>query len=290
MPISFKPEHRAVDDRLPVDRVGDGLPDPHIIKRGHHVVGRQDRFTLGIAHENLEPGIGIELREVLRRGEACEYVDILGHHRGEGCCRVRDEAEGRLAQRRGLAPVALVGGKFYPVALDPFVELEGAGADRVRGDRLDAFGGHDHRIAPCHVEKERTVGLPKRHLHGRRIDDRHIGDPGEQALLGIRRIFCPGAVEAEFHVLGIHRRAVVEGHAVTQVEGVDKPVFRNLPAFGEAGDDRSVSHEAGQPLEDVGIEHAVDGLRGTARRIKVRRLELDRHGDVCLLGMGGASQ
>jgi hypothetical protein len=41
------------------------------------------------------------------------------------------------------------------------------------------------------------------------------------------------AVEVELHRLGVEGRAVVEGDAVAQLEGVDGAVLADLPALGQ---------------------------------------------------------
>ena len=94
----------------------------------------------------------------------------------------------------------------------------------------------------------------------------------------------PRPVEGEFHILRIHRRAVVEGHALVQPEGIDQPVVGNLPAFGQRRRNGAIGQIARQALVDIGIDHLVDGRCRAARRIEVRRLEHHAEGQRGLRG------
>ncbi len=239
------------------------------------VVDGQDRLALGRADEHLKARVGLELRQVLGRGKAREGVDVACHHRREGCRRIGDELEGGAFERGRLAPVIGVALELDAVALHPVGKAEGAGADRVGLDVVDAFGGHDGGVAPGHVEREVAVGLAEADLDRLRIDDCDLLDAGEELFLGVGGVLGAGAVERELHVLGIHGGAVVEGHPVAQVEGVGRAVVGNVPAFGEARDDRTVAREPGQALEDVGIGHVVDRAGRRAGRIEMGRFKLD---------------
>ncbi len=90
----------------------------------------------------------------------------------------------------------------------------------------------------------------------------------EQALLGVGRIVGAGAVEREFHVLGVEVRAVVELYAGVQLERIDLAVLGDRPAFGERRQHLAARADAGQPLEHIGVEHLVD--RGRRARTSGR--------------------
>ena len=95
-----------------------------------------------------------------------------------------------------------------------------------------------------------------------------------------------GAVEGEDHVLGGEGGAVVEGDAGAQVEHPGEAVGGDLPALGQGRLDRAVVGEAGEALEDVGVDHLVDGCGGAGGRVEDRRLELHADDDVGALGRG----
>ena len=193
---------------------------------------------------------------------------------------VGDELEGDGLQLRGRAPVGVVAHQIDAIRLYPVHEFEGTGADGRLLDALDAFRCHDDRVAPGEVEEHVAVGLGEGDLHGQRIDDLHRGDGGVERLLRIGAVGGIDPVEGEFHVLGVHGCAVVESHAVMQLEGIGQPVVGNLPAFRQSRHHGAVGGKAGEPFEDVGIEHGVDGAGGRGGRVEVRRFKLHRDGDV----------
>ena len=117
----------------------------------------------------------------------------------------------------------------------------------VLADEVDAKG--------LVVDRHELVGLLEaagRHLEGRKAADRHR------------------AVERPFHVIGGHRRAVVEGRVLAQLERARHAVRGDLPAFRQLRRQRLavVGHRAvGQRLRRVGHQpvvtvpgEAVDGL------------------------------
>ncbi|MPL95504.1 hypothetical protein SDC9_41675 [bioreactor metagenome] len=280
-------EHRAVDDVLAVDRMGDRLAHLHVVQRRGAVVHREDGLAFGGADHHLEARIGLELHQRLGGGEVREGVDIARHHCREGRGRVGDEAEGGLGERRLRAPVARIGGQRDVIALHPVGEREGAGADGMGGLGRDAFGGDDHRIAPGHLRREGAVGRAQHHLHRRRVDHLDRGDAGEEGLLRIGAVLGTGTVEAELHVLGVEAGAVVEGRAGDQMEDVAGAVLRHLPAAGKCRQHCTIGAETGQPLEEVRIDHLVDRRGGARGRVEVRRFQHHAQGDGIGRGGGG---
>jgi hypothetical protein len=226
-------EHRPVHDRLPVDRVGHGLPYERVVEGWLGVVRRQDRLAFGRSHENLEGRVRLELGQVLGCGVSREHVHVPGQHRREGRRRVRDEAERGLRKRRRLAPVGVGPHQLHPVALDPLAEAEGSGTDRTGGVVVRRLGRDDDRVAPGEVEGQRAVGLRQRHLHRERIDHRHVRDLREQRLLRVGRVLARARSSENFTSSASKVAAVMEGHSIVQPEGVDQPVLRHLPALGE---------------------------------------------------------
>ena len=265
--------------------MGNRLADLDVVKGRQRVVGGQDRFTLGAADQHLKPRVSLELGQVFGGGETGKSIHILGHHSGKGGGRVRDELERRLGQRGRVPPIGVVAFQFDLVALHPVHEFERAGADGRLFDVLDAFGCHDHSVAPCQVEQQAAVRFRQGQLDRQRVDHLDIRDAGVQRLLRVHAVFGAGTVQAEFDVFGVHRGAVMERHAVVQLERICQAVVGNFPAFGQTGHDRPVAHKARQTLEHVGIQHRIDGAGGGAGGIKVRWLKLHGDGDV-VLGQG----
>ena len=222
-------EHRAINDGLPVDGMRNRLPDADIRQVLGLVVGRQDGLTLGRTDDHTEARIGLELWQRLRSRIARESVDIACHHRCKGSCRIRNELEGGFLERHRVTPVIRIARKLYPVALNPARKGEGAGADRRCLRVLDAFRRDDHGITPGKVGDETAIRVRQGDLHCQRIHRIDRGDAGEQTLLRVGRIFRPCAIQREFHILGIHCRAVMEFHPAVKGEGIDKAVIGDRP-------------------------------------------------------------
>ena len=246
-------KHRTVDDRLTVNRMGNGFAHFHVIQWRHLVVGRQDGFTFGVANQNLETWISFELWQCLRRWETGKHINVFGHHRRHSCGWVGDELEGHIGQRRRRAPIRIVACERDLVALHPVVKLEGTGADGRGFDVCDALRRNDDCVAPRHVEQEVTIGAIECDFYGHRIDYSDVSDTFEEGFLCVGAVLGAGAVQREFHVFAVHGRPVMEGHTVVQHKGVGQPVFRDLPAFGEAWRDSPVRGKAGEALKNVGI-------------------------------------
>ena len=129
-------------------------------------------------------------------------------------------------------------------------------------------------------------------LHRVRIDDGDAGealglaagdvvialDRGEEAGAGALRLRVGDAVERVFHVVGRHLAAVVEFHAVAQLEGEGLAVGRDLVALGEVGPElRRAGLVVHQPVEQA-LDH-----RPVLPVVADRRIE---RGDVVLVGDG----
>ena len=186
-----------------------------------------------------------------------------------------------------LAPVVGVLHELDTVALDPARELEGAGADGVGRVAVGAGGGDDDGVAPGEVGEERALGRVEADLDGGVVDGGYLVDSVEELLLGVGRALGHGAVEGEDHVLGGEGGAVVQGDAVAQVEDPGEAVGGDLPALGERRLDGAVVGEAGEALEDVGVDHLVDGGGGAGGGVEVGGLELHADDDVGPLRRGG---
>ena len=260
--------------------MGDRPAHPHIGERALLVVHGEDGLALGRADGHGKARIGCQHRQVLGRLEVREGVDIAGHQRGELRRRIGDDAEGRAIKLRRLAPVFGILGQLDAVALHPLHQLERSGADGLGGVGRGGLLSHHRRIAPAQIEQERAVRLLERDLERRRIDDLDVLDALEQRLLRIGAELAARPVERELGIVGVEIGAVVELHALLEVERVGQPVFRNLPALGEPGLHRAFRIDAGQAFEDVGVGDLVDGSGRARRRVEMRRLEPDADIDV----------
>ena len=108
--------------------------------------------------------------------------------------------------------------------------------------------------------------------------------------MGICAVFGIDPVKREFDVGSIHRRSVVKGHAALQFERIGQAIVRDFPRLRQPGHDRSVAHKAGQPFENIGIEHLINSPRRSAGRVQMRWLKLHRDGDVVFRGDAGGHQ
>ena len=77
----------------------------------------------------------------------------------------------------------------------------------------------------------------------------------------------------------------MEFRADAKLEGVDRAVVGHRPALRQRGQDLAAGADAGQALEDVGIEHFVDGGGSACRRIEMRRLERHAEYEICPRGL-----
>ena len=151
---------RAVDDRLAVDRGGERAAHAHVVEGLLLVVDRHDRLAFGAADDDREARIVLELLQALERAVARHAVDVAGEQRRDLRGRVVDEAEGHLLHLHlGGVAVLVVLHQRDRRALGPGVELERAGADRLRRLRRRALRVEDHGRVLAHAEEEVAVGV-----------------------------------------------------------------------------------------------------------------------------------
>ena len=123
-------------------------------------------------------------------------------------------------------------------------ELVGPEADRVL---LEAVGAHLlHVLLGDDPARAGRVGPVEGHEVGPRLVEMeaHAVGPGDLdvAHLLLQDLRALGAVEAEPHVLGGERVAVVELHALAQLELVHAPVRAHLPGLGQARGQEIAGH------------------------------------------------
>ena len=218
-----------------VDRMRNGLANQQIVEGRLSVVGGKDGFALGRSDDDRETRIGLELRDCLggggNSGRPARRRQAEAAGRG---CRIGDEAESRLVERDGITPVIGVPDDGQSGSLGPVFELERAGADRLFLVGLGRFRRDDHRVAPSQVPEECPRGLLQRDLDGQVVDGLDIVYRGEETLLGIDGVVGAGAVERKDHIACVEVGAIVEFHAVMQLERIGQAVFRQAPALGQA--------------------------------------------------------
>jgi hypothetical protein len=123
---------------------------------------------------------------------------------------------------------------------------------------------------PRLVQQERHPLLAQ-HLDGLDVAEEKVREGILAELVG-GMVGIDLALDGELHGLGVQRRAVVEGDAPPQLEGVLEAVLRNGPGLREAGHDlRALLGEGDQGLDDAS-PHAVRVEIGDLGRIEVDRL------------------
>ena len=180
----------------------------------------------------MEPWVRLKLGQVFRCREAYKSVDILSHHRSKGRGWVCNKSESCGFQRGGSPPIVRIAGQLNPVTLHPISKGERAGADGIVGDIVNALWGNNYGIPPSQIKQEIAIGLIKGDLDNQRLYHGHVRNPLKQGFLGICAILGPRPIKAEFHVLSIHRGAIVKGDTSGKVEPVNQTILRDIPALG----------------------------------------------------------
>ncbi len=270
----------VVDDALLVDRVVRGL--------AHALVG--ERAFLGVQDQEpqVRPGllvdrVAIALELGQRVGRHLDHqVDAAGQHLGGAGVGVGDRAEDHGLERRLAVPVVGVLLDHHGLVRTPFDKFEGPGTRRVAAEigpvLLDRLGRGDQAGRIGEVRQERRVGRVQGEDDGHVVGGLDALDRAEEeaqrerpgVVIGV--VLVENAIEVELHRLGVQRAAVVEGHALAQLEGVDGAVVADLPAFGQRGLhlERAVL-VADQPVIDV---HQDPEVVDRGDGVRVQRLRL----------------
>ncbi len=120
-------------------------------------------------------------------------------------------------------------------------------------------------------------------MHGVVVDPDDVLDGGQQALHVGRRLL--GALEREDHIVGLEGVAVVERHALAQLEFPHGRVGRDLPGHRQRGDDFAGRVADEQRLID--LVHEVVG-RPFVLRVRVERQGIRDPGPFQRAGIGRA--
>ncbi len=255
-----------------------------------------DEVHVGLAHDALgvvEVPVALVVLELQDAGwqVGVHDVDVARLQRVGALLRVGDGSVGdRVEIGEALAPVVGVALGGEVVVGDPFLELEGPGADRM----LRSLGIGDHRgggdvaglaaDAPGQVGRKRHPRLLECHGDGVRARGRDVlhGSEGHSEQVVLEVVQAPGDGR------GITGGAVVEPDVGT---GRDRPyrvVRVGGDGLGEIGLDTAVGGDDGERVEDrAGVENP--GLvEAPRRRVESLFFGLDPEDELpALLGGGG---
>ena len=230
-------------------------------------------FMARIVSPSVEPtttlkrGSALNCEHGLRRREIREGVDVAGHQRGEGGGRIGDELEGRLVERdrrRPSSPGSSPARRGRPCTQSTnlngpvptgWVALSAA----LSGATITASPQPMlNRKSPLRLRERdlrRSPGRPRRPRRCLRT-----APSGRWWNRSAR-------ARSSENFTSSASKAVPSWNLtpVVQVEGVGQAVVGNVPAFGESGLHAAVAIDAGQALEDVGVDHLVDRRGGAAR-------------------------
>ena len=148
---------------------------------------------------------------------------------------------------RGLAPVIRVAHERDPVALHPFLEGEGPGAHR--GCLMSSMlSGATITASPQAMLNRKLPSARLSVTFTVSGSTTSTDSMPRTALLGVGAVLGAGPVERELDILGVHRAAVVEGHAVLQVKGIGHARHPKCPSSAASpGLDRPVGRTASAP-------------------------------------------
>ena len=186
--------------------------------------------------------LALELGERVRR-HLDHHVDAARQHLCHAGVGVGQGPEHHRLELGRAVPVVGIGLQDDGLVRLPLDERERPGPDGVAAEilalRLDRGRRDDGACRRGEVRQERRVGLRQGEGHRQVVRRLHRGHRREEerqrerAGIVERVALVQHPVEGELHRLGVQRRAVVEGHALAQVEPVGQSVVRDLPAFGQ---------------------------------------------------------
>ena len=235
----------------------------------------------------LHQRFGLEVHPVDR-------VDLIGHQRVHPRRTVVDrDLFDRVEPAAVVLVVVLILGDERAHAGLEVLDLVAAGADAFGDALLDAARRVDDDVIVRQEVGEVGVAGGEHELHLvvaellHLLDRAHDGlGGGLGALLGMDR-------QRLQHVVGVEVLAVMERHALAEVEGPGLGVGRRLPAFGELALERPVGRDLGQAVEHRAVrqhDHEAVGMRAPvpavggvgardahAQRAAVLRLGAQRH-------------
>ena len=172
--------------------------------------------------------------------------------------------------------------------------LNGPGADRLgRGRRRRSSGRGSPRCSrPCGTGScRRRCSASGSPCAGRACRSRLMLSNTAFFALLVRALGL-GALEAELHVAGVEGLAVVELHALAQLEGVALPSGSIVQLSASSGVDAAVDVDLGQALEHVVVHDLADRRGRRDGRVEARAARAPCRARRCPCGAwaGGARQ
>ncbi|MPM02424.1 hypothetical protein SDC9_48673 [bioreactor metagenome] len=281
--------HHAILELAPAIEVlvEDGLPvDRHLERLAHSdvVEGLLRLVDVVIVDADARPRDDMILPllravEIGRLGRGVihvEHVDLVGFEQHPQRLGVRDHADQQPVELGPSAPVLVIRLEHLAVVQRIIAQDERTGA--VGGFRrqtelvargLGEGAVVDRGTGRRQQRKKGGIGLGQGDLDRlviERLQARHAGGLAVEPVLGAgdegqdvgAQRFGRGVqhpIEGVDHVIGGQLRAVVEFHALAQMERIGQPVVRDVPAFGQTGNQCRLPRPGGfrfhQPVEDV---------------------------------------
>ena len=216
--------------------------------------------------EHLDAGRTLEQTHGLQIG-ARHDVDLVGLQRAGARADVRDvQGLDRVEVGPALLPVVGFAVGCGAHARVELLEHVAAGADTALPvHSATVLGRADDQMVVA--DQVREVGAAAGQLEHHRVLAVRLDvlDRGDDALGGRLGILAAVMVERGDDVVGIERLAVVELHALAQLEGPGRGIGRSVPALGQLADEIAVRRDFGQvvaQLAETDVDHvAVEGLR-----------------------------
>ncbi len=303
-------------DRTPVDDADDTFLVDRVVHRLAHLLVVEGRHLdvhgdiagvqlAALYHVFRHGGIVLDLQELRRRHGITENIDLALLQTEQRHQRLLPDLELDLIElRQAFSVIVIIALEQNTLAERPVRHFEGARADRVAAEVLamffDSFFRHGKGEIDREHMKEGGVGPGKREFDCVRIDRLDAGklgsvagcnlveacDHAEKALARALGLRPDHTLDRPLHVISGQFSAVMEFHALMELEGIGETVVRYLVAFGEV---RNKFGRAGlvvhQPVEQR-LDHRPVLPVVADRRIQGRYIILVGHDHRAALGEG----
>ena len=259
----------GLDQAPAVDGIADGEAHLQVVE-GRLLHVHDDVVADRLSHGG-DDHLGYRLLQLLGDGLGClageRHVELARLERGDPGAAVLDDHVAQAVEvRPALHEVVGVLHVVHVLALAPFLELEGTGADAARAvARGREVGGIDGRVARGEHQEERRLRALEMKDHGvgiRRLDGLDIGVPVLARIdpeLGRRVGRFPDHVEGELDVLRREGLAVVPLDVLPEKEHEVPVVVLPRPLLRELAHD---GLQAFRPLELVEDDQVVEARHG----------------------------
>jgi hypothetical protein len=238
-----------VRDPLPVDRVRDRLPHPHVAERRMGQVQDQVHGAPPVDRPRDDRRIGHEALERVRR-HVEDQVDTAGAQLEHLGGTIGDDTEHDPRELGRAAPVVGVGVQHDLASHVPALEREGTAADGRPVQRLRAVHRHDRGARVRQMREQRGEGRLADDVDRVRVDGADLAHGTEQPAAGRWRVRLEQALERGHHGGGIEDTTIVEGDALTQVHA-QRGGVGVTPRDRETRPDLALGHDPHQRLVDL---------------------------------------